>query len=45
MTLKLKLLLRVIQRRVANGEKPEEILQDYPKLTETERTMILLRLK
>ena len=45
MTLKLKLLLRVIQRRVENGEKPEETLKDYPKLTETERTMILLRFK
>lgn len=45
MTLKLKLLLRVVQRRVKNGEKPEEILKDYPKLTETERNTLLPRLK
>lgn len=45
MTLRLKLLVRVVRRRVEGGEKPEEILKDYPKLTETERNTLLPRLK
>lgn len=32
MTGKLNLLIRVVRRRVSNGEKLEEVLQDYPKL-------------
>lgn len=40
MTVKLKLLLRVVQRRMITGEGFEEILRDYPKLTEEERAEI-----
>ena len=43
MTVKLKLLLRVVQRRMIAGEGFEEILRDYPKLTEEE--LQLLRVK
>ena len=32
MTMQLKLLIRVVKRRVSNGEKLEEILKDYPKM-------------
>ena len=32
MTMQLKLLIRVVGRRVSNGEKLEEVLKDYPKL-------------
>lgn len=30
--MQLKLLIRVVRRRVSNGEKLEEVLKDYPKL-------------
>ena len=30
--MQLKLLIRVVGRRVSNGEKLEEVLKDYPKL-------------
>lgn len=29
---KLSLLIRVVRRRVSNGEKLEKVLKDYPKL-------------
>lgn len=32
MTVQLKLLIRVVGRRVSNGEKLEEVLKDFPKL-------------
>ena len=34
MTLKLRLLVRVVKRRVASGEALEAVLKDYPKLTD-----------
>lgn len=37
MTKALSLLCRVIRRRVSNGETPEAVLADYPKLTEAEK--------
>ena len=36
MTLKLKLLCRVVRRRVERGEDLSEVLKDYPRLTEVE---------
>lgn len=33
---KLKLMVSVFRRRLNNGEQFEEILMDYPKLTETD---------
>ncbi len=33
----LKLLCRVVRRRMENGESLEDILADYPKLTEPEK--------
>ena len=32
------IMLRVIRRRMAEGESVEEILADYPKLTEDEKS-------
>lgn len=40
MTLKLKVLLRVVKRRVASGETLEAVLADYPKLTAEERETV-----
>lgn len=40
MTLKLKLLLRVVKRRVESGEALEAVLKDYPKLTAAERESV-----
>lgn len=37
MTAALKLLCRVVRRRMENGESLEDILADYPKLTEAEK--------
>lgn len=37
MTMALALLCRVVRRRMIRGETLEEVLQDYPKLTEEER--------
>lgn len=42
--MKLKLLCRVIRRRMAAGEELAEMLKDYPKLTEEERTEVLTAL-
>lgn len=33
MTSTLKILIRVVKRRVANGEILQDVLNDYPKLT------------
>ena len=41
MTLKLKLLCRVVRRRVERGEDLSEVLKDYPRLTEEQRTEIV----
>lgn len=41
MTLKLKLLCRVVRRRVERGEDLSEVLKDYPKLTEEQREEIV----
>lgn len=40
MTLAWKLLLRVVRRRVSNGETLDDVLRDYPKLTEEELAKI-----
>ena len=41
MTLKLKLLYRVVRRRVERGEDLAEVLKDYPRLTEKQRDEII----
>lgn len=41
MTLKLKLLYRVVRRRVEAGEELTVVLDDYPKLTEEQRAEIV----
>lgn len=41
MTLKLKLLYRVVRRRVERGEELTVVLEDYPKLTEKQRDEII----
>ena len=41
MTLKLKLLCRVVRRRVERGEDLAEVLKDYPRLTEKQRDEII----
>lgn len=41
MTLKLKLLCRVVRRRVERGEDLSEVLKDYPRLTEKQRAEIV----
>lgn len=40
MTLAMRLLCRVVKRRVEAGEVLETMLNDYPKLTETERELV-----
>lgn len=40
MTLALKVLLRVVQRRCAAGETLEKILADYPRLTKEEKAQV-----
>lgn len=40
MTLRLKLLLRVVKRRVDAGEKLDTVLRDYPRLSEAERKAV-----
>lgn len=37
MTVALSLLCRVVRRRLEKGEKLEDVLRDYPRLTEEER--------
>lgn len=32
-----KIMVRVIKRRMADGEKLEDVLESYPKLTEAEK--------
>lgn len=44
MTLALTLLRRVVRRRLALGEALENILTDYPKLTEAELTWLRAKL-
>lgn len=41
MTLKLKLLYRVVRRRVERGEELTAVLADYPRLTEKQRAEIV----
>ena len=41
MTLKLKLLCRVVRRRMERGEDLAEVLKDYPRLTEKQRDEII----
>lgn len=36
----LKIYIRVIEKRMSEGEKLEDILDDYPKLTEDEKNKI-----
>lgn len=45
MTLAMKLLLRVVQRRVGAGETLEAVLADYPKLSQAEREEIRARVR
>lgn len=45
MTLRLKLLIRVVKRRVEGGEELEAVLRDYPKLTEAEKKAVRGALK
>lgn len=45
MTLRLKLLIRVVKRRVEGGEELEAVLKEYPKLTEAEKAMVREALK
>ena len=45
MTLKLKLLCRVVRRRVERGEDLSEVLKDYPRLTEKQRDEIVENVK
>ena len=40
MTLRLKLLLRVVKRRVDAGEKLDAVLRDYPRLSEAEKKLM-----
>lgn len=40
----LRLVLRVARDRMEQGESPEEILRDYPRLTEAERETLRRRL-
>lgn len=40
----MNIFLRVIRRRLANGEELEDILASYPKLTENEKDEIRARL-
>lgn len=36
----LKILIRVVKRRVTSGEKLQEVLKDYPKLTTEEVAIV-----
>lgn len=45
MSAKLRILLRVIQRRVDKGETLESILFDYPALTDEENAIIKSQIK
>lgn len=40
MTLRLKLLIRVVKRRVEGGEELEAVLRDYPRLTAAEKKTV-----
>lgn len=45
MSAMLKILCRVIERRMAEGEELKSILLDYPKLTQEEKSTIENTLK
>ena len=45
MTVFLKILLRVVRRRLADGEKLESIFADYPRLTQQEQAAIRAEIK
>ena len=40
MTLAMRLLVRVVQRRLSGGERLTDILAHYPKLSEDEREQV-----
>ena len=40
----MNIFLRVVRRRLANGERLEDILASYPKLTESEKNEIRARI-
>lgn len=40
MTLRRKLLLRVVKRRVDAGKKLDAVLRDYPRLSEAEKKLM-----
>ena len=40
MTLALRLLCRVVQRRVKNGESMTVVLEEYPRLTTEEKAAV-----
>ena len=44
MTLAMKVLLRVVKRRVEGGEALPDILTDYPRLSETDRNVLVAEL-
>ena len=39
--LRLRLLVRVVQRRVTAGEDLDAVLAEYPRLTEAEKALVL----
>ena len=45
MTTALRVLLRVVKRRVADRERLEAVLAEYPKLTEEEKKQIRATVK
>ena len=40
MNIKLRIMLRAVQIRMKNGEKPESILRSYPRLTDEEKEIL-----
>lgn len=44
MTVAMQLLCRVVRRRLSKGEVLNEILLDYPRLTEEERNRLIQEL-
>lgn len=45
MTLKLRVLVRVVRRRLESGEELTAVLKDYPRLTEAEKKAVQGALK
>ena len=45
MTMKLRLLVRVVRRRLEGGEELGAVLKDYPRLTEAEKKALQGALK